>query len=113
MNIGYARVSTGDQTLNLQLDALTAAGCDRVFEETASGAKADRTVLKEATSYAQTSPSHPGSPADLVKGSLALQQVGVIVGGSSHCWPASPNLRESPHPSNWWGISRADGCVSC
>ena len=50
MNIGYARVSTGEQTLDLQLDALAKAGCGKVFEETASGAKADRPVLPEALS---------------------------------------------------------------
>jgi DNA invertase Pin-like site-specific DNA recombinase len=45
MNIGYARVSTGDQTLNLQLDALTAADCERVFEETAYARSGDVLVV--------------------------------------------------------------------
>ena len=42
---GYARVSSVDQNLALQLDALGAAGCDRIFEETESGAKTNRPVL--------------------------------------------------------------------
>src|SRR5690348_6725177 len=51
MEIGYARVSTGEQTLDLQLDALTRAGCGKVFTETASGATAERPVLTEALAY--------------------------------------------------------------
>jgi DNA invertase Pin-like site-specific DNA recombinase len=45
MKIGYARVSTKDQSLNLQTDALTKAGCEIIFNEIASGAKSDRVEL--------------------------------------------------------------------
>jgi DNA invertase Pin-like site-specific DNA recombinase len=51
MMIGYARVSTQDQNPALQLDALKAASCDRIFEEKASGAQRDRPELKAALEY--------------------------------------------------------------
>ena len=48
MLIGYARVSTTEQTLALQQDALTKEGCDRIFTDTASGSTAERKGLDEA-----------------------------------------------------------------
>jgi len=51
MLIGYARVSTTDQTLALQQDALVKAGCGRIFTDTASGAQIDRPGLSEALSH--------------------------------------------------------------
>ena len=53
LKIGYARVSTDDQKLDLQRDALTKAGCTKIFEDTLSGAKADRPGLTEALDYAR------------------------------------------------------------
>jgi len=49
--IGYARVSTQEQSPRLQLDALEAAGCGKVFVEKASGAQRDRPELKAALGY--------------------------------------------------------------
>lgn len=51
MLIGYARVSTLDQNPALQIDALKAAGCEKLFVEKASGASRDRPELKAAIDY--------------------------------------------------------------
>jgi DNA invertase Pin-like site-specific DNA recombinase len=51
MDFGYMRVSTRDQNPDLQRRALVEAGCERIFEETVSGAKAEREELEKAIDY--------------------------------------------------------------
>lgn len=46
MKIGYARVSTQEQNLDLQLDALTAHGCEKIYQEHASGKNTERPELE-------------------------------------------------------------------
>src|SRR3989442_16016255 len=53
MKIGYARVSTLEQNLALQRDALTEAGCEKIFIEQISGAVTDRPALRDALDYAR------------------------------------------------------------
>lgn len=57
MFVGYARVSTTDQNLDLQQDALLAVKCERIFTDTASGAKAQRPGLIEALQYCRSGDS--------------------------------------------------------
>ena len=61
--IGYARVSTveGRQILDRQLDALRAAGCERVFEEHGSGADPDRPILAACRDHLRLSDVQPSS----------------------------------------------------
>ncbi len=51
MLVGYARVSTYEQTLNLQRDALEQAGCERLYQDVRSGAQADREGLSQALQF--------------------------------------------------------------
>jgi DNA invertase Pin-like site-specific DNA recombinase len=53
MKIGYARISTADQNLDLQADALKTFGCEKIFQDIASGAKDERKGLADAVEFAR------------------------------------------------------------
>jgi hypothetical protein len=80
--IGYARVSTQDQHLRLQQDALKAAGCIKIFTDTISGAKQERKGLEEAIAF--------------------LREGDILV-----VWRLDRLGRQSSptHPLLWWGIN--------
>lgn len=55
MLVGYARVSTADQSLDIQVEALRAAGCEKVFQEKVSGTTADRPQLQAVLQFVRES----------------------------------------------------------
>jgi DNA invertase Pin-like site-specific DNA recombinase len=59
MLIGYARVSTQDQNLDLQIDALIKAGCKKIFDDRISGSRAERPGLAKALEMLREG-GHPG-----------------------------------------------------
>jgi DNA invertase Pin-like site-specific DNA recombinase len=54
MLIGYARISTAEQNLDLQIDNLKTAGCERIFSDCISGSKSDRPGLIDALNFARS-----------------------------------------------------------
>lgn len=54
MKIGYARVSTGLQNLDLQEDSLNKFGCEKIFKDSMSGAKSNRPGLNQAIEFARS-----------------------------------------------------------
>jgi DNA invertase Pin-like site-specific DNA recombinase len=57
LKIGYARISQDTQSIDLQIDALTAAGCEKIFTDTMSGFRNDRPGLKQALEFARSGDS--------------------------------------------------------
>jgi DNA invertase Pin-like site-specific DNA recombinase len=52
--IGYARISQDTQSIDLQIDALAAAGCEKLFSDTMSGSRNDRPGLKQALEFVRS-----------------------------------------------------------
>jgi DNA invertase Pin-like site-specific DNA recombinase len=57
MLIGYARISQDTQSIDLQIDALTATGCEKIFSDTMSGSRNDRPGLKQALEFVRSGDS--------------------------------------------------------
>jgi len=69
--VGYARVSSMGQSLEVQVDKLTAAGCDPIFQEKASGTRQERPVLQECLRYLRTGETLVVTRLDRLARSLA------------------------------------------
>ena len=96
MKSGYARVSTDDQTLDLQLDALKSAGCEQIFPDTASGAKDDRPGLRDALAYVRAGDTLMVWRLDRLGRSLT--SLIELMTSSTRAVPGSPVLRSRSTP---------------
>jgi len=92
MRIGYARVSTRDQNLEMQLDALNKAGCGRIFTDKLSGAQLERPGLKDALSHLRE--------ADTLVVWKLVQRFRYFQSGISEATDISKAVSQRQHPSN-------------
>src|SRR3546814_2917387 len=109
--IGYARVSTGDQKLALQHDALNVAGCERIFDDHASGAKTDRPGLAEALAYLRTGDTLVVWKLDRLGRSMShlIEKVGELAARGI----GFRSLRSEEHTSELQSLMRISYAVFC
>jgi DNA invertase Pin-like site-specific DNA recombinase len=121
MLLGYARVSTAEQSLHLQQDALTAAGCERIYTDVASGARTERGGLEDALGFARAGDTLVVWKLDRLGRSLRHlidlvntlheRQVG-FVACRSRSTPLRPAASSSSMSSARWPSSSATWSVS-
>jgi DNA invertase Pin-like site-specific DNA recombinase len=101
--IGYARVSTPDQKLSLQHDALERAGCERVFDDQASGARTDRPGLAEALAYLRAGDTLVVWKLDRLGRSMShlIEKVGELAARASGS-ARSPRTSTPPRREGCW-----------
>ena len=97
MLIGYARVSTPEQNLDLQTDALNRAGCEKLFTDKAGGARAERPGLEQALAHLRKgdiSPNSSVSPRDASPSTATGPRPGPVT--SRRSWPIWAFARPGP-----------------
>ena len=101
--VGYARVSTQDQHPDLQRDALAAAGCTRIFEDTASGARTDRPGLAQVLDYVRDGDVLVVWKLDRLGRSLShlIETIAALQKGAS-AFARSPRRSTPPPPAVAW-----------
>ena len=99
MLLGYARVSTVDQNLALQRDALTEAGCTKIFTEQMSGAVTDRPALHDALEFARSGDTLIVWKLDRLARSVK-QLIETIETYASSSWSVGPTRSRASAPAS-------------
>lgn len=87
MKVGYVRVSTIDQNLDLQIDALKSYGCDKIFQDKLSGIKDKRPGLEEALQYVRPGDSLVVWRLDRLGRTRGTAEIRVKIGHSDTFFP--------------------------
>ncbi len=105
MLIGYMRISTGEQSLDLQGDALERAGCERLYDDVCSGRATDRPGLSKALDAAREGDALVVWKLDRIGRSLphVVGLVGDLQKRRIGPWQGfAPGVHTSPHQERLW-----------
>ena len=115
MIVGYARVSTQEQSLNAQIEELKAAGCERVFAEKESGAKSNRPALANGVQFGRkkklTHFQRQEALARLEAGGDSVRHCQDVRRGQGHDRPTGLGVVFRPLPDASGSLSRSSTCA--